>query len=55
MTNYHVQIKVDKGELKSIFDDLNQAQETIRNCYSRLQLLGVVVFDEKTINEEPVA
>lgn len=47
MNNYSIRIEIPEGEIKNIFDKMNEAQETIRKCYSELQMLGVVKITEK--------
>ena len=46
MTNYVIKIEAKQGELKSILDELNEAQEKIYECYSRLQNIGVLTISE---------
>lgn len=47
MTNYDIRIAVQEGELKNIFDELNNAQEVIYDCYNRLRSLGMITITEK--------
>ena len=39
---YLVSLKFNDEELKSIMEDLTEAQETIWKCYGRLKELGVI-------------
>ena len=47
MNVYSVSIKVDDKELKEILEELTKAQETIYQCYSRLNNLGNNEFCKK--------
>ena len=47
MNNYDIRIEIQEGEVKEILDKLNEAQETIYNCYNRLQEIGVLTLKEK--------
>lgn len=47
MNNYGIQIEVPEGRVKEILDRLTAAQETIRDCYNELDMLGVVTIKEK--------
>lgn len=44
MDRYHTSLEIDPDELKQIFKDLNEAQQTIERCYDRLISLGVVTI-----------
>lgn len=44
MTNYVLTIEIQDGAVQEILDELNEAQETIYRCYSRLMDLGVVTI-----------
>lgn len=48
MNNYSIEIEVPDGKVKEILDRLTAAQETIRQCYTDLEYLGVLVVREKT-------
>lgn len=48
MNSVSIRVKVDGEELAKIMDDLAKAQETIYNCYSRLNDLGVLEISEKS-------
>lgn len=48
MKNYLVHIEVESGELERTLEELNKAQETIRECYYKLAELGVLTVREKT-------
>ena len=47
MNNYDIRIEIQEGEVKEILDKLNEAKETIYNCYNRLQEIGVLTLKEK--------
>ena len=47
MTSYFINIKVRGEELQKIMSDLDSAQETILQCYSRLKDLGVLEIRTK--------
>lgn len=47
MRKYYIGIAAPKGELERIMDDLDAAQKTIRDCYNRLEELGVLTMTEK--------
>ena len=47
MNVYSVSIKAEDKELKEILEELTKAQETIYQCYSRLNNLGVIEFCKK--------
>ena len=51
MTNYSVQIEVQDGKIEEILNRLNEAQETIYECYAELRNLGVVVIKEKAASD----
>lgn len=42
-----IRIEVKGGELEKIFQELNEAQEKICECYNRLQDLGVLVISKE--------
>lgn len=42
MIGSFVNIEVDGEELQKIFEDLERAENTIKDCYSRLMKIGVV-------------
>ena len=48
MKNYLVHIEVESGELEKTMEELNKAQETIRECYYKLAEMGVLTVREKT-------
>lgn len=48
MTNYLIRVEVPEGKVKEILDRLTKAQETIYQCYTELESLGVLVVREKT-------
>lgn len=48
MDKYSINIEIPKGELKEILDKLTDAQETVYECYSRLEQLGVLKMVEAT-------
>lgn len=39
-------IKVKDGEIEGILRELDEAQEKIRDCYSRLDKLGVLTVEK---------
>ncbi len=47
-----IHTEIDDEELKDILSKLSEAQETILNCYHRLQQLGLVKIQKKdeTVN-----
>lgn len=47
MSPYGIRIDVPEGEVKKILDELDKAQQTIYDCYSRLERLGVINIVEK--------
>ena len=50
MNNFGIRIEVPEGEVKKILDELTEAQDKIRECYSKLERLGVLVI-KKTPSE----
>lgn len=42
MNGYSVRMEVKEGEIKKIMERLTKAQETIYECYGKLQKLGVL-------------
>ncbi len=48
MNNFAIRIEVPQGRVKDILDRLQEAQETIRDCYDELEQLGVLTIKEKT-------
>lgn len=48
MTNSLIRIEVPEGKIKEILDRLTKAQETIYQCYTELEDIGVLVVREKT-------
>jgi hypothetical protein len=42
-----IRIDVPQGEVGEILEELEKAQEKIRDCYSRLEALGVINIVEK--------
>lgn len=44
MNGYFTRIEIDPDELKQIFKDLDEAQQTVERCYNRLIDLGVVTI-----------
>lgn len=42
MNKYLISIEIPEGEVKQILNELTKAQEKIRDCYDRLDELGVV-------------
>lgn len=47
MGKYLAVLKIDDEELKSIFEDLKDAEEKIWSCYGRLKELGVIEVCKK--------
>ena len=47
MNSCCIQIEVPEGRVKEILDKLTAAQNTIYECYSELEQLGVVTIREK--------
>ena len=47
MGKYLAVLKIDDEELKSIFEDLKDAEEKILSCYGRLKELGVIEVCKK--------
>lgn len=47
MSEYTATISVSDGELDEIMAKLNEAQETIYQCYSRLEKLGILRIEKK--------
>jgi len=47
LSDFVVHISVPDGELDEIMKRLNEAQETIYQCYSRLEKLGVLRIEKK--------
>ena len=48
MKNYLVHIEVESVEFEKTMEELNKAQETIRECYYKLAEMGVLTVREKT-------
>lgn len=46
MNKYIISIEVAEGEVGRILEELHAAQETIYNCYSKLEKLGAVKIKE---------
>lgn len=51
MNPYILKIAVKDGEIDKILKDLTKAQETIYQCYRRLEELGVLVIDKAAETE----
>lgn len=51
MNPFIVKIAVKDGEIDKILKDLTKAQETIYQCYRRLEELGVLVIDKAAETE----
>lgn len=51
MSNFLMHMEVPEGELQKIFEEIDQAQETIFQCYMRLQQLGVIVIKKEDTND----
>lgn len=49
MTEFVVTVSMPEGELEDIMKKLTEAQETIYECYSRLEKLGVLRLEKKDI------
>ena len=47
MGKYLAVLKIDDEELKSIFEDLKDAEEKIWSCYGRLKERGVIEVCKK--------
>ena len=47
MSCFVFRMKVEKSELEEIMERMRQAQETILDCYYKLESLGVVVMEKK--------
>ncbi|WP_352415241.1 hypothetical protein [Oscillibacter ruminantium] len=47
MTKYNLSIEAKEGELEQIMKELDAAQETICNCYWKLQKLGVLTIKKE--------
>ena len=47
MDNYSLRIKVKDGEVEAVLAELEKAQTVIRDCYCKLQNLGVLVVEKK--------
>jgi hypothetical protein len=50
MQNYGIRIEIPEGEVKKILNELTQAQEKIRECYTKLENLGVITIVDQTIS-----
>lgn len=48
MNNFAIRIEVPQGRVKDILDRLQEAQETIRDCYDELEQLGVLTISGAT-------
>ena len=46
MNSYRIQIEVPEGEVKRLLDKITDAQDTIGECYQKLEELGVLVIKE---------
>lgn len=47
-----IRIEVPEGRIQEIMDKLNKAQETIYECYSELQNLGVLTIKEASPKDD---
>ena len=47
MNIYLAHIEIESGELEKVMEELDKAQETIRECYYKLAELGVLTVREK--------
>lgn len=47
MTEFVATVSMPEGELEDIMKKLTEAQETIYECYSRLEKLGVLRLEKK--------
>ena len=47
MNEYYVKVQIDDEELKEIFKALDEAKETIYNCYSRLAGMKICTVAKK--------
>ncbi len=52
MTKYMIRIEVPKGRLQELLNELDAAQEKIRECYSELNNLGVITVTEDTAKDD---
>lgn len=50
MNGYLIRVEIRDGEIEQILRELNEAQEKIYQCYSRLQEAGVVVIRKETVS-----
>jgi len=51
MTERLIRIKVPKGRLQEIMDEIDAAQNTIYRCYTDLMALGFVTVEEDTVED----
>ncbi len=47
MTEFVMTVSMPEGELEDIMKKLTEAQETIYECYARLEKLGVLRLEKK--------
>lgn len=47
MRQHFIRFEVEEGEVDKVLQELSEAQEKIRKCYSRLMDLGVMTIREK--------
>lgn len=47
MRPYFIRIEMEEGEVEKILNELYEAQEKIKQCYDRLEQLGVVTICKK--------
>lgn len=47
MRSCFIRIEVEQGEVDTILKELFEAQEKIRQCYNRLEEIGVVTIRDK--------
>lgn len=47
MDNYSLRIQVKDGEVEAVLAELEKAQTVIRDCYCKLQNLGVLVVEKE--------
>ena len=47
MNKHYIQIEIEDGEVKKILNKLDEAQQTIQDCYDELHRLGVLVIKSK--------
>lgn len=48
VNGYLIRVEIQDGEIEQILRELNEAQEKIYQCYSRLQEAGMVVVRKET-------